>query len=388
VRAPSRSCAGRRSGTGSSRSHHPTTTVTSCGASTPRAARAPGAAAGCAARPPESRAVSPHPLGDELTELHVHLGGSVDPADLWRISHEQGIRLPTKDYWEFVDLITLARGRKRTFEDLLALYEWTELIQSSPIAVEESVYSVVSGAYRKANITTLELRYNPMKRNRGGERDLDHIIMASVRGLDRAHLEYPVRAGLIFCLDRKFDHALNEIIAEKAIAYRHRGVVGIDIAGGKNPAFRYRDYAAVFRKAKKAGLGITVHAGEDDDWRSVDEVVRYLDPDRIGHGIHAAQEPALCDRLAAKGILLEICPSSNLDSNVVRDADELRGFIATFRKHKVRFSFNTDGPEMLGTTLRDELRAAVRHGFVTKDELKQCGKWALEASFVRRNGGS
>jgi adenosine deaminase len=312
----------------------------------------------------------------------------VDPADLWRIAHEQGIRLPTKDYWEFVDLITLPRGKKRSFEELLALYDWTELIQSSPIAVEESVYSVVSGAYRKANITTLELRYNPMKRNRGGERDLDHIIMASVRGLDRAHLEYPLRAGLIFCLDRKFDFALNEIIAEKAIAYRHRGVVGVDIAGGKNPAFHYRDYAAILKKAKKAGLGITVHAGEDDDWRSVDEVVRYLEPDRIGHGIHAAQEPALCDRLAEQRILLEICPSSNLDSNVVKDADELRGFIATFRKHKVRFSFNTDGPEMLRTTLRDELRSAVRLGFVSKPELKQCGEWALEASFIRRNGGN
>jgi len=287
-----------------------------------------------------------------------------------------------------VDLITLPRGKRRSFEEFLALYHWTELIQSSPLAVEESVYSVVSGAYRKANITTLELRYNPMKRNRGGEQDLDHIIMASVRGLDRAHLEYPVRAGLIFCLDRQFGHALNEIIAEKAIAYRHRGVVGIDIAGGKSADFRYRDYAAICKKAKRAGLGVTIHAGEDEGPASVDEVVRHLEPDRIGHGIHAAEDPALCDLIAERGILLEICPTSNLDTAVVKDAEELRSFIRTFRKHKVRFSLNTDGPEMLRTTLREELRSAVRNSFVTKDELKQCGKWALEASFVRRNGGS
>ena len=97
--------------------------------------------------------------------------------------------------------------------------------QGGPLAVEQSVYQVVGGAYRKANITTLELRYNPMKRNRGGERDLDHIIMASIRGLDRALLEYPVKAGLIFCLDRTFDQTLNSIILEKAMAYRHRGVI-------------------------------------------------------------------------------------------------------------------------------------------------------------------
>jgi adenosine deaminase len=312
----------------------------------------------------------------------------VDPADLWRIAHAQGIRLPTKDYWEFVDLITLPRGKKRSFDEFLALYHWTEQIQSSPLAVEESVYSVVSGAYRKANITTLELRYNPMKRNRGGEQDLDHIIMASVRGLDRALLEYPVKAGLIFCLDRQFDLALNEIIVEKAIAYRHRGVVGIDIAGGKNVDFRYRDYATLSRKAKRARLGITVHAGEDEGAASVDEVIRYLEPDRIGHGIHAAEDPAVCKRLAERGILLEICPTSNVDTAVVKDLDELRGFIATFRKHKVRFSINTDGPEMLRTTLRDELKGAVRAGLVSKDELAQCGQWAHEASFLYRDGGA
>jgi len=328
----------------------------------------------------------PHPLGDELTELHVHLGGAVDPAAMWGIAHSQGIRLPTKDYWEFVDLITVRKQARKSFDDFLALYRWTELIQSSPLAVEESVYQVVGGAYRKANITTLELRYNPMKRNRGGERDLDHIIMASIRGLDRAALEYPVRAGLIFCLDRTFDLALNAIILEKAIAYRHRGVVGVDIAGGKNPEFRYGDYAALFKKARKAGLGITVHAGEDEDWHSVDEVLQHLEPDRIGHGIHAAQEAALCKRLAERRVLLEICPSSNLDSRVVKDPDELGEYIAAFKRHKVRFSFNTDGPELLETTLREELRLAVRHGWVTKDELVECGAWAKEASFVLRNG--
>src|SRR6185436_10941554 len=127
--------------------------------------------------------------------------------------------------------------------EFLALYQWTELIQSSPIAVEESVYEVIGGAYRKANITTLELRYNPMKRNRGGERDLDRIIMASVRGLERATLDYPVRAGLILSLDRTFDVALNEIIIEKAIAFRHRGVVAVDMAGPANADFSYKAHA-------------------------------------------------------------------------------------------------------------------------------------------------
>ena len=76
-----------------------------------------------------------------LTELHVHLGAAVTPAIMWGIAHAQGIRLPTKDYWAFRDLITVGR-RRRGFQAYLDLFHWTELIQSSPIAVERSVYEV------------------------------------------------------------------------------------------------------------------------------------------------------------------------------------------------------------------------------------------------------
>ena len=142
-----------------------------------------------------------------LAELHTHLGGSVASDILWSLAHEQGIALPVKDYWEFDRLVTVSDPRGvENLDALDAIYHWTELIQSSPLAVERSVHAAIGGAYRSQGITTLELRFNPMKRNRGGERDLDHIILAAIRGLDLASLEYPqVRAGLILMMDRTFD---------------------------------------------------------------------------------------------------------------------------------------------------------------------------------------
>ena len=98
-----------------------------------------------------------------LAELHCHLGGAVTPAIMWGIAHSQGIKLPTKDYWEFREMITVSARRNRSFDGYLQLFHWTELIQSSPLAVERSVYEVVGGAYRKNNVTTMELRFNPMK---------------------------------------------------------------------------------------------------------------------------------------------------------------------------------------------------------------------------------
>src|ERR1051325_3511185 len=236
-----------------------------------------------------------------LAELHCHLGGAVAPAIMWGIAHSQGIRLPTKDYWEFRDLITVSARHGRSFNGYLELFHWTELIQSSPIAVERSVYEVIGGAYRKNNITTTELRFNPMKRNRGGEQDLDHIIAAATRGMDRASLEYPVKPGLIFCLDRAFPYELNEIIVEKAIAWRDRGVVGIDIAGPESATFRVADYRRLYRRARQFGLGLTVHTGESGPVDEIARAVELLEPDRIGHGVKAAYDPRAMAMIRERG---------------------------------------------------------------------------------------
>jgi adenosine deaminase len=319
-----------------------------------------------------------------LTELHVHLGAAVTPAIMWGIAHAQGIRLPTKDYWAFRDLITVGR-RRRSFQAYLDLFHWTELIQSSPIAVERSVYEVIGGAYRKNNVTRLELRFNPMKRNRGGEQDLDHIIAAAVRGMDRAVLEYPqVSAGLIFCLDRGFSYELNEIIARKAIAWRDRGVVAVDIAGPVEPSFRFADYASLFADVRQAGLGVTVHAGETGGPEEVRDAIVALQPTRIGHGVKSAYDPAVMEMLRERQIVLEVCPSSNLNTRVVRDASEMRFILRALVDHGVRFALSTDGPEMLRSYLRDEVAYLMRHEILSLSEVTRALETATQASFVGR----
>ncbi len=325
-----------------------------------------------------------------LAELHTHLGGSVASDILWSLAHEQGIALPVKDFWEFDRLVTVSDPQG--VQDLNALneiYRWTELIQSSPLAVERSVHAAIGGAYRSQGITTLELRFNPMKRNRGGERDLDHIIMAAVRGLDRASLEYPqVRAGLILMMDRTFSERQNSIIVEKAIRYAPRGVVGIDIAGprpeGDGP-YPYRELAPLIDKARSAELGVTIHVGEeggDHGIAEIREVVESLVPDRIGHGILAAQDDDLMASLRTARITLEICPTSNLLTKALPDEDAVRDTFRAFAEAEVPFTIATDGPEMMGTHLRDEFALLVRIGALDEDELEAANRRGHEVSFV------
>jgi adenosine deaminase len=329
-------------------------------------------------------------VADGLAELHTHLGGSVASDILWSLAHEQGIALPVKDYWEFDALVTVSDPRGvESLDALDAIYHWTELIQSSPLAVERSVHGAIGGAYRSQGITTLELRFNPMKRNRGGERDLDHIILAAIRGLDRARLEYPqVRAGLILMMDRTFDARQNAIIVDKAIAWADRGVVGVDIAGPRPGGARY-DYTSVLpmvETARTAGLGVTIHVGEEGATgaEEIGEVVESLRPDRIGHGILAAGDPALLALLRDTGVVLEICPTSNLLTKALPDEDAVRDTFRRFVAGGVSFTIATDGPEMMRTHLRDEFELLERIGALDADELREANARGHAASFIGR----
>jgi adenosine deaminase len=325
-----------------------------------------------------------------LAELHTHLGGSVASDIMWSLAHEQGIALPVKDFWEFDALVTVSDARGVDNLDALdAIYHWTELIQSSPLAVERSVHAAIGGAYRSQGITTLELRFNPMKRNRGGERDLDHIILAAIRGLDRAQLEYPqVRAGLILMMDRTFDARQNEIIVDKAVHWASRGVVGVDIAGPRPGGARY-DYGALapmVETAREAGLGITIHVGEEGKTgaQEVGDVVEKLRPERIGHGILAAQDPELMALLRGADVTLEICPTSNLLTKALGDEHAVLDTFQRFIEHGVAFTIATDGPEMMRTHLRDEFALLHRIGALDEAGPAQANARGHAASFVAR----
>src|SRR2546430_1807645 len=211
---------------------------------------------------------------DGPAELHTHLGASVASDILWSLAHEQGIALPVKDYSEFDRLVTIADARRVDSLDALdQIYHWTELIQSSPLAVEE---------------------------------------------------------------------------------------------------------------ARNAGLGITIHVGEEGEEHGaaeIAEVVETLRPDRIGHGILAARDPELMRALHEAEIVLEICPTSNLLTKALPDEDAVRDTFRTFAEHGVAFTIATDGPEMMQTHLRDEFELLLRVGALDERELRAANARAHEAAF-------
>ena len=222
-----------------------------------------------------------------------------------------------------------------------------------------------------------------MRRNRGGERDLDHIIMSAIWGVDRAVLEYPqVKAGIILMMHRMDSFAQNEIKIKKAIKYKSQGIIGVDVAGPNRKTFEMKKHKVLFDMARKAGLGLTVHTGEEAQLDEMRYVVRNIRPDRIGHGIQCALDPGLMKEVAKEGITLEVCPTSNIKNSVMPNAAAVRRAVRALLKNKIKFSICTDGPEMYQTNIYKEHEFLLKNNILSQSELAQTVKWGMEASFI------
>ena len=207
--------------------------------------------------------------------------------------------------------------------------------------------------------------------------------------MDRACLEYGVRAGIIFCLAREFPLELNEILVKKAAKYKARGVVGIDLAGPEMHTLELGahvdGYADLFARARAAGMGTTVHTGETRHTAvpGVLAVLSKLAPARIGHGVAAASSDEAVRKLAESGVVLEICPSSNLRTHAVSGLGELGRALAKFEEAGVRYTINTDGPYLLNTHLRLEYQMLLDAQILTEAQAERSVAVARSATFIR-----
>jgi len=317
-----------------------------------------------------------------LADLHVHLGSAATAHLLWELAHQRGIVLPEKNYWKFLELVKI--DHKIGWETYHNYFDMTQMIQSSPEAVEHSIHEAISLSYRKSSLDLLEIRFNPMRRNGDRMYDLDRILLSATVGMRKAMMEYPVQVGLILEMDRRFDMRQNEIIVEKAIKFRHDGVVGIDVSGPNCDTFSMKEIAILTEKAKSYGLGITIHTGEAQPVEEVKEVLKYIQPDRIGHGIRSVDDITVMKELRDKNITLEVCPSSNVTLSVVKNWAEMKKTIRTLLDNEVKVTINSDGPVFLQTNVKEEYQKLLDKGILTLDEVEDCNKNAHQASFINK----
>lgn len=318
-----------------------------------------------------------------LVDLHTHLSTSTTAHLLWEMAHHRGIKLEEKNYWKFMELMQL--DSKDPYNSYHNYYDLVQKIQSSPEAIERSFYEAISLSYRKSKTTMLELRFNPMRRNWEGLYDLDRIIYSAIVGVKKACMIYPVKAGIIIEMDRRFDLKKNSIIVEKAISFRNEGVIGLDVSGPATPDFDINGIVKPLEKAKSYGLGITVHTGEEGDINEMWDVINKIQPNRIGHGILSVNDPKMLQTLANKQIHLEVCPTSNISLKLVKDWDEIKSILDTFKQYNISFNINSDGPVILSTNVQQEYQQLLDRNIFTMDDVEKCLQNARKHSFIKYN---
>ena len=308
-------------------------------------------------------------------ELHCHLDGSVRPATLLDLAREQGKRMPAPDAASLRDYMRVSDARH--LEDYLARFEVTLSVMQTEGALERIAYELAEDAAADG-VRYLEIRYAPVLNVRDGL-SLEQAVEAPLRGLARAEREHGTVGRVIVTALRHMPPAASRELAELAVAYRHRGVVGFDLAGGErgHPA---RAHADAFAYARCHDLACTCHAGEGDGADSVRQAVHVCGADRLGHATRLIEDTSLTDYCNDRRIALEICLTSNVQTRVA----------ASYAAHPFREYFdrglnvvlNTDNRLMSDVTLTDEYVHASRDLHFTFDELSRVALNGFESAFL------
>lgn len=287
-------------------------------------------------------------------ELHLHLDGSLRPATLAALAAERGVVLPVTDLATLGDYMRVDDARN--LDDYLARFEITLAVMQDAPALERIAHELVVDVAADG-VRYVEVRWCPALNARGGL-SLDEIVTAVHRGLRRGEHETGTVARSIVCALRNLGPAHGREMAELAVAHRASGVVAFDLAGGEagNPA---RAYADAFARARQHDLAVTVHAGEAAGAESIREAVHLCGADRIGHGTRLLEDPSLFAYVRDRGIPLEVCPTSNVQTRVAPTFATHP--LAAQRAGGVRVTINTDNRLMSGVTLTEEYARCVEH---------------------------
>jgi adenosine deaminase len=308
-------------------------------------------------------------------ELHCHLDGSLRPETMLELAAETGVAMPAADadglrrYMKVIDA--------RNLEEYLERFAVTLSVLQTESALERVAYELAEDAARDG-VRYIEVRYAPVLNLREGL-SLEQAVEAPLRGLARAERDHGIIGRVIVCAIRSMSPAVSQELAELAVAYRHRGVVGFDLAGGEmgNPA---RVHARAFEYVRCHDLACTCHAGEGDGADSVRQAVHVCGAHRLGHATRLIEDTSLTDYCNDRRIPLEICLTSNVQTRVV-GSYSLHPFREYFDRG-LNVVLNTDNRLMSGVTLTDEYVHASQSLAFSFDELARVALNGFESCFL------
>ena len=296
------------------------------------------------------------------TDLHCHLDGSLRLRTILELAREQGVKLPAETPEGLAKAIHAGQNCD-SLEDYLTAFDITLAVLQTEDSLRRVAYELAIDCARE-NVRYLEVRYSPVLHTRRGLKPTT-IVDAVLEGLRQAKRETGIKSNVIICGIRHMDPTTSVRLAELAVAYKNKGVVGFDLAGAEegNPPRHHHD---ALQLILDNNVNLTIHAGEAFGPESIAQAVHVCGAHRIGHGVRLRENGDLLNYVNDHRVPLEMCPSSNVQTRSVTD----------LKAHPLRFYFdfglrvtvNTDNRLITDTTSTKELMIAHRElGFTLED---------------------
>ncbi len=315
-------------------------------------------------------------------DLHVHLDGSIRESTLVEFARAQGICPGDATDADFLRRLRFEPGM--TLSSCLGKFETTVgLLQSRP-ALTRVAEELARDCYLDG-VRHIEVRLSPPLHTKGGMA-AESALEAVLQGLERGAAACAsgesgewMSTGVVLSMLEGSPEREAASVADLAARFAGSGVLGLDLAGDES-LFDARRYRKAFERARAAGLGITVHAGEGHDASHVVRAVRELGADRIGHGTSAGRDPSVMELLAERGTTVECCLSSNVHTGAIRSPSEHP--LREFMRRGVKCTLATDNRFFSRTTLSGEYDLAAEHLNLGRDSLAALALDGARASFL------
>jgi adenosine deaminase len=302
-------------------------------------------------------------------ELHVHLEGTAPPELVMRIAARNGLDLPERL------LGSDGRFRYTDFLDFLRTYDLAASVIRTAEDYRDITYEYLCSCARGGAIY-VELTASPDHATLVGLSDEEHWD-GIARGIDDARRDTGIEGRILMSAVRNFGVEQALRVARHAAELPHPYVVGFSMAGDE-AGFPAHDFVEVFEIAAEAGLGCTIHAGE---WAGAESVRAALElpVTRIAHGVRSIEDPALVSELAARGIVLECCPTSNVVLGVFPSYEAHP--LPALRDAGVRVTLGSDDPPYFGATIEGEYEVCAARMAFSEADLREVTLTAIDAAF-------
>jgi adenosine deaminase len=310
------------------------------------------------------------------TDLHVHLDGSLRYETIFDLAKKQKVTLP-KDNPAELKKIVACTGACASLDEYLRGFAITLSVMQEEDALYRVAFELAEDAV-KENIKYMEVRYSPILHTSKGMR-LTQISDAVIQGLKDAEKKYGIKTGVIICGIRNMEPKNSVRLAELAVAYKNKGVVGFDLAGSEynHPAILHKQ---AFDLALKNNLNITIHAGEAYGPESIAQAIHNCGTHRIGHGTRLLEDGDLLNYVNDHRIPLEICIKSNHHTKAV--AAIKNHPIIIYMDYGLRVTMNTDNRMISDTTMTDEYMLAIQELGLTYEEIKNIIINGFKSAFI------